>query len=91
MQGFIFFNKRLLSYAKWHNLKYKNQTIKDKSEKFRNLRIKISFNNLKNLEKLDLTINKTKMSLPIEVSEKLSLKLDLYYQGIFSTLKYWKN
>ena len=77
MQGiYIFRNKRLLSYAKWHNLKYKNQTIKDKSEKFRNLRIKISFNNLKNLEKLDLTINKTKMSLPIEVSEKLSLKLD---------------
>ena len=31
---------------------------------------------MKNLEKLDLTINKTKMSLPIEVSEKLSLKLD---------------
>ena len=28
------------------------------------------------MEKLDLTINKTKMSLPIEVSEKLSLKLD---------------
>jgi hypothetical protein len=84
MQGiYIFRNKRLLSYSKWHNLKYKNQTIKEKSEKYRNLRIKISFNNLKYLENLDLTINKTKMSLPIEVSEKLSLKLDYIIEEYF--------
>lgn len=77
MQGiYIYRNNRLLSFGQWHSLRYKNKLLKESSDKFRNLRIKVLFNDLKNLEKLDLTINKSKMKLPTEVYSKLSLRLE---------------
>lgn len=82
MQGiYIYRNQRLLSFGKWHGLRYKNQILKESSDKYRNLRIKVLFNKLKNLEKLNLTINKSKMNLPAEIEEKLTLKLARIIDG----------
>ena len=76
MQGiYIFMNGRLLNYGKWHGLKYKNEKLKESSSKYRNLRIKVSLTNLKNLEDLGLTINKSNINLPIDVTEKLNIML----------------
>ena len=77
LQGiYILRNNRLLSYGKWHDLKFQTKRLIEGSHQYRNLRIKVSLNDLKNLEKLDLNINKSKINLPIEVKEHLSIKLD---------------